>query len=128
MPLEELIKHCGKEGCNPVEQTRCEMKPEDHHLQWNRLKAMEEFAKDFPNHGISIDLSTYRKDVYEIELEDEHRYDFRISCSKCGKATGWGRRDTENYVRKADAQNIRHVVTRDGNMEYIRALWNQMVK
>jgi len=121
----ELSK-CGKEGCNPVEQTRGAMKPEDHHMQHARHAAAKELRD---THGIGLPVEDFRKDAHEVEVPAaEHASDFRISCSKCGKATGWDRRDTEEFKNHGPGDNRRHCVTRDGNMDAVRARWNEMVK
>lgn len=124
------LKKCDKVGCNPVEQTRGEMKPQDHHMQHNRYEAVAAFASDIENHGIFMSVPNFKRDAYEVEdLGLENAYDFRISCSKCGKATGWDRRDKEVFVNVGLAENRRQVVAggRDGNMDTVRTRWNEMV-
>jgi hypothetical protein len=120
------IEKCGREGCNPVLQTRGEMKPEDHHMQFNRYEAAGEFMAE---HGVALPLKEFREDAFEVEnLGAEHNSDIRISCSKCGQAIGWARRDIEEFHRHGDADYRRRIVTRDGNMDNVRNRWNEMVK
>jgi len=125
------LKKCSKVGCDPVEQNRGDMGPKDHHMQHNRYEAVELFASDIENHGIWMDVKNFRRDAYEVEdLGIDNAYDFRISCSKCGKATGWDRRDIETFISTGLAENRRQVVPggRDGNMDKVRQRWNDMVK
>jgi hypothetical protein len=114
----DIINKCGKEDCNPVMQTRGEMKPEDHHMQHQRLVAVQ--AAGLPD-------ETFRKDVNEVDVEDEHKHDVRVSCSKCGRATGWDRRDTEEFKTHGPGDNRRHTVTRDANIPNVVARWNALI-
>ena len=120
------LNRCAREGCNPVEQSRGQMKPEDHHRQFARQVAAEQFVQD---HGVGLPIEEFRQDAFEVEDQGpEHNSDIRISCSKCGKATGWDRRDREEFKRHGDGDYRRHVVVRDGNVETLRERWNDMVK
>lgn len=122
-----ILSKCGKEGCNPVEQTRGQMKPEDHHMQFNRFLAAEKFAQAVEEHGIFLETKNFRRDAHEVEdAGSQNDSDFRISCSKCGKATGWDRRDIEESRRHGDGDHRRHVVVRDGNIDAIRQRWNDL--
>jgi hypothetical protein len=63
-----------------------------------------------------------------VHMDNEIASDMRIACLKCGKATGWDRVDTEQFVRKGDGDYRRETIARDGNKENVRARWNEMVK
>lgn len=120
------LKKCSKEGCNPVEQTRGNMKPEDHHQQFKRHDAAVAFMEE---HGVSMPVQKFHADAHDVEdMGSEHASDIRISCSKCGKATGWDRKDTEEFKRHADADHRRVTIAVDGNKDAVRARWNEMVK
>jgi hypothetical protein len=119
------IKKCGKDGCNPVEQIRGQMKPEDHHRQFARYVAADEFQQ---KHGVLVPVEPFRQDAHEVEdLGGEHARDVRISCSRCGKATGWDRADTEEFRRHADGDYRRHMVTMNGNVKAVHERWAKMV-
>jgi hypothetical protein len=82
------LKTCGKEGCRPVMQVRGEMGHGDY---VDVIKAHEHVM---PNPALSrVDMhSSY--DLHEIiEMEEDSKSDIRICCYKCGKVTGWQRRD-----------------------------------
>ena len=120
------LNTCGKEGCNPVEQMRGEMRPEDHHSQFNLYDAAKKFTEE---HGVALPLKAFYDDVYEVEdMGPENSSDIRISCSKCGKSIGWGRSDIEEFKKHAPGDTRRHVVTRDGNKDNVRSIWNRIVK
>jgi hypothetical protein len=120
------LKKCLQADCNPVEQTRGRMKPEDHHLQVIHLKIIN----DMVTQGVPVrNASEFHRDVHEVEpSHEENQRDFRISCSKCGRATGWGRADIEETRRHADGDYRRHTVVSDGNKDNIRQQWNNLVK
>ena len=123
--MSDLAK-CKREGCGPVQQSRGLMKPEDHHMQFGRYGAVKEIRE---THGIyTLDLEEYRRDAFETENEAEFADDVRISCAKCGKATGWIRRDIEEYRRHGDGDHRRHVLVRDGNIDALHQRWNDSVK
>ena len=120
------LNKCGRDGCNPVEQTRGAMKPEDHHMQHARYAAAAKFVED---HGVAVSLKVFHEDAFNIEdLGPDSAADVRISCSTCGKATGWDRRDIEDFRRHADGDYRRYTVTRDGNVDAVRTRWNEMAK
>lgn len=123
--MSELLK-CSRDGCSPVLQTRGEMRPEDHHTQFARYGAVKNLADEHGVHVLSID--EYRRDAFEVENEPEFSDDVRVSCSKCGKASPWMRRDIEEYRRHGDGDNRRYTVKRDGNMPKLFAAWDGMVK
>jgi hypothetical protein len=113
-------------GGEPVEQTRGQMKPEDHHMQFARHGAAKQLMED---HGVGLPLKTFHEDAFDVEdLGPEHASDFRISCPDCGKATGWDRRDIEKFENRAPGDTRRVMVTRDGNMDAVRERWNDLVK
>ena len=111
MPV--TLNKCSKDGGEPVEQTRNQMKPEDHHVEYKR-------------HLADPDSAYIKKDSHHVSLEDEHALDVRISCPKCGNSTGWDRRDIERFENKAPGDTRRVSVTRDGNLDNIRKRWNEM--
>ena|ERR1700746_1343461 len=123
------LKKCAKDGCNPVEQTRGQMKPEDHHMQFNRYKAVKAFHDEIETHGVLMKVGDFKKDAYDVEdLGPANNHDVRISCSKCGISTGWDRRDTERFELRAPAEWVRVCVERDANMNNVRQRWNDMVR
>lgn len=118
------LNPCKACGGTPVEQTRGQMNPEDHHAQFLRLEPAAAARKV----GILIDLDDLHNDVYDVEDQGEdHATDMRVSCPKCGNATGWDRRDIEEF-RDLGAANPGHKIrvpkTPHGNVENIRKRWN----
>ena len=119
------LSTCKRDGCDPIQQSRGQMKPEDHHMQFLRYVAGKKFSED---HGVLLALNEWKEDVYGVEdLGPENANDVRVSCAKCGKATGWMRRDIEESRRHGDGDYRRYVTVRDGNLEKVRERWNGMV-
>jgi hypothetical protein len=122
---EVSLKKCDREGCNPVLQVRGKMEPKDHHMQFNRVNAAEEFQRE---HGVGLPIADFHADAHDVEdAGPEHASDMRVSCSKCGKATGWDRVDIEKFENRAPGHTVRVVVERDGNKENIVNRWNASV-
>lgn len=119
------LNKCNREGCHPVLQSRGQMKPEDHHAQFARYHAV---ATLMEVHGVYMDLGRFYAAAHDVENDAENAHDVRVSCSKCGKATSWMRRDIEEYRRHGDGDYRRYTVVRDGNMESVSKQWNDGVK
>jgi hypothetical protein len=116
-----MLNTC-KCGGEPVEQTRGEMRPEDHHMQYARHAAAVKFMEE---HGVLLPISDFHADANDVQdLGPDNASDVRIACPKCGSATGWDRRDIEEFKNHAPGDNRRHVVVRDGNLQSIRDGWN----
>lgn len=119
------LNKCGKDGCNPVFQTRGEMKPEDYHELYRRIDAAQAFMDEF---GIGLPIRQFHDDAYNTEKVAEHATDVRVSCAKCGKATGWDRRGIEEFEKVADGNYKRRILQPDGNIQATVDRWNAMVK
>jgi hypothetical protein len=117
------LNKCGRDGCSPVFQTRGEMKPEDHHEQFRRIAAAQDFMDEY---GVLLPVKSMHEDAHNVEQIAEHATDVRVSCSKCGKATGWDRRGTEEFEKVADGHYKRRILDRDGNIQATVDRWNGM--
>lgn len=118
------LNKCKRDGCNPVQQSRGQMKPEDHHAQFMRWRVISDLVKE---HGVLMDVGKFYADAHEVENDAENAQDMRVSCSKCGKATGWMRRDIEEYRRHGDGDYRRYITVRDGNLDLVKQRWNEKV-
>jgi hypothetical protein len=127
--MNPVLKKCGRDGCNPVAQTRCEMKPEDYHMQMMRYEAVKSFTDDIAVHGIgTLKVKDFWRDAHEVDASGrDDDWDMRVSCSKCGLCIGWDRRDIEKYENVSLSVNKRVVVARDGNLNAIWERWNDLV-
>lgn len=112
---------CSKCGAEPVEQTRGQMKPEDHHAQHRRYHGAVKFQDEF---GVRLPTRQFREDCHNVENHEDHATDMRVSCPGCGNATGWDRRDIEQFKKIADGNHVRIPVTPHGNVDNIRKRWN----
>ena len=119
------LEKCGRDGCNPVQQSRGQMRPEDYHMLFARYHAVTEM---FDKYGIYLDVRKFYEDVFNIENDPNSADDVRVSCSKCGKATPWMRRDIEEYRRHGDGDYRRYTTMRDGNLELVHQRWNEGIK
>lgn len=118
------LNPCHVCGTHPVEQSRGQMTPEDHHMQYARYGAVKQLAE---NHGLLLDVNEFRRDAFEVENQgSEHASDMRISCPNCGNATGWDRRDIEEWRDSGGGpgHQIRIPKVPHGNVENIRKRWN----
>jgi hypothetical protein len=119
------INKCSDPGCNPVEQVRGDMKPQDYHTQYARWEAVSLLARE---HGLlMLDPDEYKRDAFDVEEGGDGASDIRIACSKCRRHTPWGRADLEGWHNHGPADNRRYCVKRDGNKDNVRAGWNEMV-
>lgn len=125
LTLQLVPNKCGKDGCNPVFQTRGDMKPEDHHEQFKRVEAAQKFQDEY---GMLMPVQQFHQDVHNVEKVAEHATDVRVSCSKCGKATGWDRRGIEEFEKVAEGNYKRRILQPDGNIQATVDRWNEMVK
>lgn len=108
------LKTCGKTGCNPIEQTRGEMKAGDYHDVIASHSGQRFGTIPDPHlYGTPVgspEAETARAE-HLVEMPEDGRADFRIVCTTCGKATGWN---------KADAPNMPGV-----GKTFMRDLWNE---
>jgi hypothetical protein len=122
---ELTLKLCGKPNCDPQEQVRGKMTPEDHHMQYRRAEAAENLMHE---HGVYLDLADFWADAQDVEdLGIENANDVRISCAHCGRATPWDRVDIEKFERRGDGDTRRVTVERDGNLDKTYKRWNDMI-
>lgn len=92
-----MLKTCANPGCEPLEQTRGEMKPGDYHdiiianrgNPWSDIKEPEKY-------GVlagTPEAVLPENNGYVVEISDDGRADFRICCKVCGRATPWNKSD-----------------------------------
>lgn len=108
-----MLKTCSTDGCCPVEQTRGQIGAGDYHdvIAANRIQRFggveqpEKYGTPAsPDDGAS-------DDQLHVEMNDDIKDDFRICCSKCGKATPW---------QKSDAPGMP-----GAGQDFTRKVWNE---
>jgi hypothetical protein len=83
-----MLKTCGKEACNPVEQVRGKMGPGD----YADVIIAHRYVPPWDT-TTKINAETAQDLHLHVEVDESGKDDFRICCLTCGKATGWNKSD-----------------------------------
>jgi hypothetical protein len=106
------LNHCRLCGSAAIEQTRGQMGQDDYRGASHHMR---------DEHGGMVHDPDYHK---KVDLEAEHAHDMRVACTKCHNATGWDRRDVEEFKNHGPGDTRRVTVARDGRLDIIRQRWN----
>lgn len=93
-----MLKTCGKQHCQPLEQVRGNMGPGDYHdvIAANRV-LMQGGVPEPEKYGYPVypgqEIPADRHSKHCVEMDESTKDDFRICCATCGKATRWGASD-----------------------------------